>query len=81
MAWGCNDISLLLFVGSHVLFALSFGYSTTFFFYLYFLSLTGPCFAQPTVSSDAGRAQRRLVIVVVELASTISPSSTISPCD
>ena len=41
MAWGCNDIGLLLLFGSLVLFALSFGYSTTFFFYLYFLSPTG----------------------------------------
>jgi hypothetical protein len=45
MAWGCNDIGLLLLFGSHVLFALSFGHSTTCFFYLYFHSPTGSTYA------------------------------------
>jgi hypothetical protein len=46
MAWGCNDIGLLLLFGSHVLFALSFDHSTICFFYLYFHSPTGSYFAR-----------------------------------
>src|SRR6266704_399413 len=56
IAWGCNDIGLLLLVGSLVIFSLS-PILPSSFFYLSFLSPTGSIFA-----ATCSRAQRWQVV-------------------